>query len=126
MGVDKMGSAYKKIRRVGQGTFGVAYLVESLREPVGERYILKRMPLAGAKKGSEEVAFREAQLLMRISRGCPFIVGFREVFVDKKGSQLSLVMEWASGGDLRHILDKRGERRFTEAESLDLIAHDSV
>lgn len=110
--------SYRKVRRVGQGAFGKAYLVESF--PSKEHLILKKIPLEKSKPEKRESAVQEALLLRRVSQDCSFIVRFREVFIACRGSQLCLVMEYASGGDLRCMLDARNGVRLPEAEALEL------
>ncbi|CAE8672198.1 unnamed protein product [Polarella glacialis] len=116
---------YRKLRQIGQGAFGKAYLVEDLRHGLEadglQQFVLKKIPLNRAEPGKGEAAFQEALLLRRISRGCPFIVGFKEVFVGAKGSNLCLVMEFAAGGDLKQTLSARDGARPSEAEVLEWV-----
>eukprot|EP00929_Paragymnodinium_shiwhaense_P083204 TRINITY_DN4423_c0_g1_i2.p1 TRINITY_DN4423_c0_g1~~TRINITY_DN4423_c0_g1_i2.p1 ORF type:complete len:505 (+),score=119.45 TRINITY_DN4423_c0_g1_i2:163-1677(+) len=117
---------YKKIRIIGQGAFGKAYLVETSKAPrvavtdstAGQQRVLKRLKLTGSSEKHREGAFQEALLMRKISRHCPYITQFHEVFLGKGGTQLCIVMEFCSGGDLRRLLRdaKDSSRRLLEAE----------
>jgi len=119
---------YRKVRAIGQGAFGKAYLVEAVRgrrrgkasspKAAALQRVLKKLPLSGIPEDRREAAFREALLMRRISRGCPFITQFAEVFLGKAGTMLCIVMEFCSGGDLRSVLRDRDECRPPEAQVL--------
>lgn len=110
---------YRKLRCLGRGAFGKAYLVEVVR---GKREIvqrvLKKLPLAEVNEAQREAAFREAQLMRKISRDCPWITQFHEVLTCKSGAVLCLIMEYCSGGDLRSIIlhQREKDERFPEAQ----------
>lgn len=116
-------NAYRKLRCIGQGAFGKAYLVEKVGA-AGDvsHFVLKKIGLKDAKPGQQDMAYREAMLLRQISKGFPYIVRFQEVFLAQKGSHLCLVMEFASGGDLRHALEAREGIRPSEEEALEWVA----
>jgi len=84
--------------------------------------VLKKVPLVDRSPAQCEAVFQEAQLMRRISRECPFIVQFNEVFLGKAGTILCLVMEFCSGGDLRHTLKDRNDQRLPEPQVLAWIA----
>eukprot|EP00928_Gymnodinium_smaydae_P080996 TRINITY_DN64582_c0_g1_i1.p1 TRINITY_DN64582_c0_g1~~TRINITY_DN64582_c0_g1_i1.p1 ORF type:complete len:494 (+),score=129.09 TRINITY_DN64582_c0_g1_i1:54-1535(+) len=109
---------YRKLKLLGRGAFGKAYLVEGSRGPAQRhvRRVLKKLPLRGISEDRREGAFREALLMRRISRGCPFITQFSEVFLGKAGSILCLVMEFCSGGDLRSLVRSARENSQRIAE----------
>jgi len=113
---------YRKVRCLGRGAFGKAYLVEVVR---GRREIvqrvLKKLPLAEVNEAQREAAFREAQLMRRISRNCPWITQFHEVLTCKEGKVLCLIMEFCSGGDLRTLIRNQRdeeEEKFSESQVL--------
>jgi len=121
---------YRKVRLLGRGAFGKAYLVESIKGAFGGsrssperrtttvRRVLKKLPLRANTDEQREVGFNEAQLMRRICRGCPFITQFHEVFLSKAGSMLCLVMEYCSGGDLRSLLGGLEGTRILEEQLL--------
>ena len=63
---------YRKLRCLGRGAFGKAYLVEVVRgrKEVQQR-VLKKLPLAEVTEQQREAAFREAQLMRKTCRNCP-------------------------------------------------------
>lgn len=115
---------YRKLHCIGRGAFGKAYLVEAVRGRKGkpsspQQRVLKKLPLSDVSESQRESAFREAQLMRRISRDCPFITRFSEVLLCKGGTVLCLVMEFCSGGDLRNALRQQDGQRLPEAQVLD-------
>jgi len=118
---------YRKIRQIGQGAFGKAYLVEPVSkqrhgQPKGSvQRVLKKMPLHGLTESQREATFREALLMRRTCQACPFITQFTEVFLGKAGTVLCLVMEFCSGGDLRTVLNSRDGHRLFEAQVAELM-----
>eukprot|EP00446_Apocalathium_sp_SHHI-4_P009883 CAMPEP_0177166890 /NCGR_PEP_ID=MMETSP0367-20130122/8265_1 /TAXON_ID=447022 ORGANISM="Scrippsiella hangoei-like, Strain SHHI-4" /NCGR_SAMPLE_ID=MMETSP0367 /ASSEMBLY_ACC=CAM_ASM_000362 /LENGTH=489 /DNA_ID=CAMNT_0018612969 /DNA_START=11 /DNA_END=1480 /DNA_ORIENTATION=+ len=127
---------YRKVKLLGRGAFGKAYLVEGTRgvrddsdptSPGGTlqkmRRVLKKLPLKGISEDQRESAFREALLMRKISRGCPYITQFNEVFLGKAGTILCLVMEFCSGGDLRTLIRGREGVKFPEENVLNWASH---
>lgn len=128
---------YKKVREIGRGAFGKAYLVETVRTgkhakkagntEVNTYRVLKKLPLTDIPDVQREATFREAQFMRKISRGCPYITQFSEVLLCKGGTVLCLVMEFCSGGDFRQFLHSRkdsdgGMQLLTEGEVLGFVS----
>ncbi|CAJ1449695.1 unnamed protein product, partial [Effrenium voratum] len=89
------------------------------KEP--EQRVLKKLPLVEVGEAQREAAFREAQLMRKISRNCPWITQFHEVLTCKAGTVLCLIMEFCSGGDLRGAIRYQREeegRKFPEEQVL--------
>merc|ERR1712129_131212 len=112
---------YRKMRQIGRGTFGNAYLVEPVsKQGHGQpkacvQRVLKKMPLHGGNESQRETAFREALLMRRTCQSCSFITQFTEVFLSKAGTVFCLVMEFCSADELRTVLNKRDGQRLEEA-----------
>mmetsp|Transcript_8162 Transcript_8162/g.20472 ORF Transcript_8162/g.20472 Transcript_8162/m.20472 type:complete len:448 (+) Transcript_8162:79-1422(+) len=111
---------YSKVRLLGRGAFGKAYLVKAVR-PSGQsggaptpshHQVLKKLAVKGISEAQREAAFREGMLMRKISRGCPFITQFSDVF--GLGENLCIVMEFCSGGDLRGAIRQREGQYFPE------------
>ncbi|KAM3143504.1 hypothetical protein pb186bvf_004266 [Paramecium bursaria] len=105
---------YKRIKILGEGSFGKAYLVECVQDK--SIWVAKYMDLQAMTKQEQEETLREAKILEFLSH--PNIVKFKEVYKTKKG-RLCIVMEYADGGDLaKRIKDAKGVY-FSENQILD-------
>ena len=88
---------YIRIRELGSGSFGKAYLVK--RESNGKYAVIKTMILDGMREDEKKEAFMEANILKELNHSN--IIRFIEVFRQSKPkSTLNIVMEHAEGGDL--------------------------
>eukprot|EP00928_Gymnodinium_smaydae_P047337 TRINITY_DN31585_c0_g1_i1.p1 TRINITY_DN31585_c0_g1~~TRINITY_DN31585_c0_g1_i1.p1 ORF type:complete len:554 (-),score=147.92 TRINITY_DN31585_c0_g1_i1:24-1685(-) len=98
-----MDEKYQRIKVLGKGSFGKAYLVRNTETDT--KCVVKQMEtgMMGQKERSEAV--KEALLLKRMDH--PNIVRFQEVFMTRKG-RLCIVMDYADGGDI-HMEIKRQE-----------------
>eukprot|EP00754_Rhynchopus_humris_P010493 Rhum_TRINITY_DN14159_c17_g1::Rhum_TRINITY_DN14159_c17_g1_i1::g.71239::m.71239/K08857/NEK1_4_5; NIMA (never in mitosis gene a)-related kinase 1/4/5 len=89
--------AYAVHHKLGEGSYGVVFLVS--RKTDGLQVILKK-PKMVPGFDMEDVR-REAELMQRVKH--PHIVRFVEAFKDRRGA-VSIVTEYADGGDLRRKL----------------------
>lgn len=94
---------YAVIRKVGQGSFGKAVLVEK----GGSQYICKSVDLSVASKARGEAALAESRLLSSLRHPC--IVRHRETFCDQKS--ICIVMDYCEGGDLASRIGLMWRRR---------------
>ena len=86
---------YKRIKLLGEGSFGKADLVECLSDHT--QWVIKQMALNSMTEDERKATLKEAKILEALSH--PNIVKFREVYKTKKG-KLCIVMEYADGGDI--------------------------
>mmetsp|Transcript_139678 Transcript_139678/g.260484 ORF Transcript_139678/g.260484 Transcript_139678/m.260484 type:complete len:527 (-) Transcript_139678:10-1590(-) len=86
---------YERLRVIGKGSFGKAYLVKNIE--VDKLAVVKQMETGAMDAKERNEAVREAMLLKRMVH--PNIIQFQEVFMTKKG-KLCIVMEYADGGDI--------------------------
>lgn len=86
---------YERLRVIGKGSFGKAYLVRNIE--VDQLAVVKQMETGSMDAKERNEAVREAMLLKRMVH--PNIIQFQEVFMTKKG-KLCIVMEYADGGDI--------------------------
>ena len=88
---------YTKIRAIGEGSFGKAYLV---RHTVDNKlYVMKQISVTQMSKKEKEEALNEIKVLSALNH--PNIVRYRESFVEK--TFIAIVMDYAEGG--MHALD---------------------
>lgn len=83
---------YKRIKLLGEGSFGKAYLVESVAD--GSLCVIKQVDLSKMSEQEKKDTLKEAKILEALRH--PNIVKFREVYKTKKG-KLCIVMDYADG-----------------------------
>lgn len=84
---------YVKVKDIGQGSYGKAVLVQ---DPEGKLYVMKTIDMSGMDKKQRRDAINEVRVLSSLKH--PYIVSYRESF--SEGGTLSIVMDYADGGDL--------------------------
>lgn len=91
---DEVASRYKKMDRIGKGTYGVVYL--ALDKKTNERVALKKMIIhvmadyQNENEGIPSTALREISLLMELTH--PHIVKLRDIIADEK--KLNLIFDY--------------------------------
>jgi len=112
-------SDYQKIREIGSGSFGRAYLVQPSvapsRAPADRRHlVLKEIDLSG--RDSQQRAAAEVEVKVLSSLKHPYIVRYWESFMTDR--YLCIVMDYCEGGDLwQHIAGcKRNRTPIIEAQ----------
>lgn len=83
---------YTKIRLLGEGSFGKAYLVKRVRN--GEMCVMKMIDIHRMPEKEKRETVQEAKLLEAL--GHPNIVQFIEVYKTKRG-KLCIIMDYADG-----------------------------
>lgn len=83
---------YQRIKLLGEGSFGKAYLVKCLSDD--SHCVIKQVDLSGMDEKEMRDTLNEAKILEVL--GHPNIVKFREVYKTKKG-RLCIVMDYADG-----------------------------
>jgi NIMA (never in mitosis gene a)-related kinase len=107
---------YTKVKEIGKGSFGTAFLCE--RKGDGRKCVIKEISLQ--KMAAKEVnrTLQESDLLGKMRH--PNIVALYESFVDNRSQKLAIVMEYANGGDLEGYLKARHGRLLSESETLSM------
>lgn len=83
---------YKRIKLLGEGSFGKAYLVECISD--GTMCVIKQVDLSKMNEQEKRDTLKEAKILEALRH--PNIVRFKEVYKTKKG-KLCIVMDFADG-----------------------------
>ena len=86
---------YKKIKVLGKGSFGKAFLVQCGTD--GSYAVVKKIDIKKMSEDDKQATFREAKILEVLNH--PNIIRFKEVYKTKAG-QLCIVMDHADGGDM--------------------------
>ena len=86
---------YTKIKLLGEGSFGKAYLVERNSDKL--QCVMKQIDIGKMSDKEKREVVQESKLLEALRH--PNIVKFIEVYKTKKG-KLCIVMDFADGGDL--------------------------
>ena len=81
-------------------------------------WVIKTIDMKDMAREERPIAKNEAKILQVLNH--PNIIRFKEVFKDRDVC-LNIVMEWADGGDLGHIIRerKKNDDYFTEEQILD-------
>lgn len=104
-------TAYRRLRLLGQGSFGKAFLARDLAN--NELCVMKQIRVEKMDAKARDTAVREAVALRRIRH--PNVVRFRQVFV--RSGWLCLVMDFADGGDLCAAVKERARSKVPFEES---------
>ncbi len=83
---------YKRIKLLGEGAFGKAFLAECVSD--NTLCVIKQVDLSKMSDQEKKDTLREAKILESFNH--PNIVKFREVYKTKKG-KLCIVMDYADG-----------------------------
>mgnify|MGYP001591412074 CR=1 FL=1 len=83
---------YRKLKLLGEGSFGKAYLVECRSDKT--LCVIKQVDLNKMSEQEKLETFKEAKILEALKH--PNIIRFREVYTTKK-NKLSIVMDYADG-----------------------------
>ena len=83
---------YKRIKLLGEGSFGKAFLVECVSD--NTKCVIKQMDLNSMSEDEKKETYKEARILEALKH--PNIIRFREVYRTRKG-KLCIVMDYADG-----------------------------
>ena len=87
---------YKRIKLLGEGSFGKVYLVQGSND--GAFYVIKQFSLNEMDEKQTQNTLVVVQVLKTLQH--PYIFRFNEVYKTKKG-RLCIVMEHAEGKSLK-------------------------
>lgn len=81
---------------LGKGSFSNVYKVRNKYN--GKIYAYKKVLLEDLNKKDIENSYNEIRILASLNN--PFIIKFKEAFIDIECKNLGIVMEYISGGDI--------------------------
>eukprot|EP00931_Biecheleriopsis_adriatica_P099242 TRINITY_DN7362_c0_g1_i2.p1 TRINITY_DN7362_c0_g1~~TRINITY_DN7362_c0_g1_i2.p1 ORF type:complete len:481 (+),score=95.37 TRINITY_DN7362_c0_g1_i2:96-1538(+) len=94
---------YTQIKKVGEGSFGAAILVQHTSDREKDtKAIVKMIDISRASKQEKDDALKESQVLSSLKH--PYIVRYRESF--HEDGWLCIVMDYCEGGDLSDKIKK--------------------
>lgn len=107
---------YRRLKLLGEGSFGKAYLVESLRD--SSLSVIKQLDLSHMSEETVRETLKEARVMEVLQH--PNVIRFKEVYKTKK-NRLCIVMEYAENGDLQQKIKQQSSsgRLFSEQQILD-------
>mmetsp|Transcript_61689 Transcript_61689/g.133653 ORF Transcript_61689/g.133653 Transcript_61689/m.133653 type:complete len:366 (-) Transcript_61689:169-1266(-) len=97
-------SNYRKIREIGSGSYGRAFLVQAAQQ---QHLVMKEIDLSGRNAQEHASAEQEAKVLSALKH--PYIVRYWESFMHDRS--LCIIMDYCEGGDMwQHIQLCRRQR----------------
>lgn len=105
-----MEAKYQRIKIIGKGSFGKAFLVRNTEADA--LCVVKQMDTGMMDNKERQEAVKEAMVLKKLQH--PNIISFQEVFMTRKG-RLCIVMDYADGGDLHTAIHKQKGELLPEA-----------
>jgi NIMA (never in mitosis gene a)-related kinase len=98
---------FELLKQVGKGSFGIVYQVKRKKDNLV--YALKCINISKMDKKGIESSLNEIRILCSITH--PNIVGYKDAFLDKKDTELNIVMEYVGGGDLSSKISQCAKRK---------------
>ena len=104
---------FEIIKKIGEGSFSIVYKVR--RKQDHTLYALKKVKLQRLKEKERDNALNEVRILASIKS--PFVIGYKEAFIEEKDKSLCIVMEYAEQGDLYQKICQLKKMRLHMQES---------
>ena len=87
---------FEILEKLGDGAYSIVYKVK--RKIDSKIYALKKVKLENLNEKEKENALNEVRILASVKS--PFVISYKEAFIEDSDSSLCLVMEFADKGDL--------------------------
>ena len=88
--------SFEIIKKLGDGSYSVVYKVR--RKADNNIYALKKVNLQKLKEKEKQNALNEVRILASVKS--PFVISYKEAFIEESDKSLCIVMEYADRGDL--------------------------
>ena len=89
-------NGFEILKKLGDGSYSVVYKVR--RKADNNIYALKKVNLQKLKDKEKQNALNEVRILASIKS--PFVISYKEAFIEDSDKSLCIVMEYADRGDL--------------------------
>lgn len=109
-------SDYQKLHVVGQGAFGIVYLCQRLSD--NAQVIMKQIPVEDMTADERKSALDEVKILSQLKH--PNVIKHYHNFFDQ--TALIIIMEYAEGGTMLDLIQKRKGKLIDEKRILQLFA----
>ena len=87
---------FEIINKIGEGAYSIVYTVK--RKEDGKIYALKKVKIKKLSKKEQTNALNEVRILASINS--PYVIGYKESFINESDQTLCIIMEYADDGDL--------------------------
>ena len=87
---------FKIINKIGEGAYSTVYTVKRIEDD--KIYALKKVKINKLNKKEHINALNEVRILASINS--PYVIGYKESFIDELDQTLCIIMEYADDGDL--------------------------
>ena len=87
---------FEMLKKLGDGSYSVVYKVR--RKADNNIYALKKVNLQKLKDKEKQNALNEVRILASIKS--PFVISYKEAFIEESDKSLCIIMEYADRGDL--------------------------
>ena len=87
---------FEILEKLGEGAYSVVYKVK--RKEDSNIYALKKVKLKGLTEKEKQNALNEVRILASVKS--PFVISYKEAFIEEESETLCIVMEYADKGDL--------------------------
>ena len=87
---------FKILNKIGEGAYSTVYTVKRIEDD--KIYALKKVKIKKLSKKEQTNALNEVRILASVNS--PYVIGYRESFIDEVEQTLCIIMEYADDGDL--------------------------
>ena len=87
---------FEIINKIGEGAYSTVYTVKRIED--NQLYALKKVKIKNLSLKEKQNALNEVRILASVNS--PFVISYKESFIDEVDQTLCIVMEYANEGDL--------------------------